>query len=78
MVLRCDPEEIVRRVSNPDRAGLLKIVDPHRAREILAAGMTLPTWPELVDLDVTGLTAAEAAARVVALADGADDGGPTR
>jgi adenylylsulfate kinase-like enzyme len=72
VVLRCDPEEVLRRVANADRAARLKVVDPVRARAILAEGMTLPTWPELVDLDITGLTPAEAAARVVALADAAD------
>lgn len=69
VVLHCDPEEVLRRVPNPDRAERMKLVDPDRARTIMAAGMTLPTWPELVDLDITGLTPAEAAARVVALAD---------
>lgn len=69
VVLRCDPEEVVRRVVNPDRAARLKLVDPNRAREIMAVGMTLPTWPELVDVDVTGLTPEQAAARVIALGD---------
>mgnify|MGYP000389072704 CR=1 FL=1 len=41
------------------------------ARAVMDRGMTLPEWPELVDLDITGLSPGEAAARVVALADGA-------
>lgn len=69
VVLRCDPEEVLRRVPSPDRAARLKLVDADVARSVMAAGMSLPDWPELVDLDSTGLTAAETAARVIALAD---------
>jgi hypothetical protein len=48
----------------------MKLVDVEIARGVMSSGMTLPTWPELVDLDITGLSPSEAAARVVALADG--------
>lgn len=69
VVLRCDPDEILRRIPTADRAARMKLVDPDRARSIMSTGMTLPAWPELVDLDITGLTPAEAATRVIALAD---------
>lgn len=69
VVLRCDAEEVLRRVPNPDRAARLKLVDPVVARRVIDAGMSLPDWPELVDLDTTRLSAAETAARVIAMAD---------
>ena len=69
VVLHCDPDEVIRRIPNADRAARLKLVDPDRARELMSSAMTLPTWPELVDLDITGLSPPEAAARVIALAD---------
>lgn len=69
VVLRCDPDEVIKRIANPDRAARLKLVDPARARELMASPLTLPSWPELLDLEVTGLSPAEAAARVIALAD---------
>ena len=69
VVLHCDPDEIIRRITNADRAARLKLVDPDRARELMSSAMTLPTWPELIDLDITGLSPADAAARVIARAD---------
>jgi hypothetical protein len=30
-----------------------KVVDPDLARSIMSSGKTLPTWPELIDLDTT-------------------------
>jgi hypothetical protein len=69
VVLRCDEDEVLRRVPSPERAERYKLVEPRIARRIMDAGMTLPDWPELVHLDTTGLSAAETAARVIALAD---------
>jgi hypothetical protein len=69
VVLHCDPDEVIKRIANVDRAERLKLVDPDRARELMSSAMTLPTWPELTDLDITGLSPPEAAARVIALAD---------
>ena len=69
VVLHCDPDEVISRISNPDRAERLKLVDPARARELMSLPLTLPSWPELVDLDVTGVSPAEAATRVIALAE---------
>jgi hypothetical protein len=70
VVLHCDPDEVVRRVPNADRAARMKLVDADVARSIIASGQTLPTWPELVDLDITGQSAVEVAGRIIALADG--------
>ena len=71
VVLRCEREEVLRRLVSPERERNLKLVIPHVAERIMDAGMSLPEWPELVDLDITGLTVREAALRVVAMADAA-------
>jgi hypothetical protein len=59
----------MKRISSADRAARMKLIDRDRARELMSSALTLPTWPELVDLDITGLSPPEAAARVIALAD---------
>ena len=69
VVLHCDPEEVIRRIPNADRAARMKLVDPERARTLMASRLVVPAWPELVDLDITGLSPEEAAMRVIALAD---------
>ena len=69
VVLRCDPEEVIGRIPNADRVERLKLVDPERARVLMSSALIVPSWPELVDLDITGMSPAEAAARVIALAD---------
>lgn len=69
VVLHCDPDQVLRRIPNADRAARMKLVDADIARTIMSSGMTLPTWPELIDLDITGQSPTEAGARVIALAD---------
>ncbi|HEX4904527.1 MAG TPA: AAA family ATPase, partial [Acidimicrobiales bacterium] len=69
VVLRCDTEEVLRRVPNAERAARHKLVNADIARKVMGRGMSLPDWAELVDLDTTGLTAEETAARIVAMAD---------
>jgi broad-specificity NMP kinase len=69
VVLRGDPDEVLGRIANPDRAARMKLVDAEVARSIMEAGMTLPAWPELVDLETGGQSADEVAARVIAMAD---------
>jgi hypothetical protein len=69
VVLRCDPEEVIRRIANTDRVERMKLVDPERARELMSSDLVVPSWPELVDLDTTGMSPVEAAARVITLAD---------
>ena len=68
--LTLDPEEVLRRVGNPDRVANLKLTDVARARQVVAGGQTLPThWPELRQFAIDGLTAAETAERIIAIAD---------
>ena len=68
--LTLDPEEVMRRVGNPDRVANLKLTDVKRARQVIDGGQTLPThWPQLCQLAIDGLTAAEAAERIIAIAD---------
>lgn len=65
-----DAEEVVRRVVGADRVANLKLTDPHIARAVIDGGQTLPAhWPELRQLAIDGLTAAEAAARIIELGD---------
>lgn len=68
--LTLDADEVLRRVGNPDRIANLKLTDVRRAREVIDLGQTLPThWPELRRLAIDDLTAAEAARRIIAIAD---------
>jgi hypothetical protein len=71
VVLRCDRDEILRRLVSPERERNLKLTIPHVAERIMDAGMSLPDWPELVDLDITAMTVREAAEQLVAMADAA-------
>ena len=61
VVLQCDPEEVIKRIPNPDRAARMKLVDPDGLVTLMSSTLVLPDWPELVDLDITGLSPAEAA-----------------
>lgn len=68
--LTLDPEEVLRRVGNADRVANLKLTDVERARQVIDRGQTLPMhWPELRQLAIDGLTAVEAAERIIAIAD---------
>lgn len=70
--LTLDRDEVLRRVGNPDRVTNLKLTSIEHANRVMDAGQTLPThWPELRSLAVDGLSAAEAAARIIAMADAA-------
>ncbi len=69
VVLRCERDEAIRRGTTPSRASRHKLVDPAVLRSVHRNGMTVPGWPDLVELDVTHLDAAAAAAEVLRLAD---------
>jgi hypothetical protein len=69
VVLRCDPDEVLRRVANADRADRLKLTDVSVARRVMDDGMTVPDWPDIVHLDTTGLSPDATAERILALAD---------
>lgn len=72
VVLRCDRSEVLRRVVSPERGRNHKLDNAEIAAGIMDTGMSLPDWPELVDLDITGLSVREAALAVVAMASSAD------
>ena len=68
--LTLDREEVLRRVDNVDRVANLKLIDIERAKVVMDAGQTLPRhWPELTSVAIDGLTAAEAATTLIAMAD---------
>jgi hypothetical protein len=67
VVLTCDQAEVLQRIPGADRTARFKLDLPHVAERIMAEGMTIPEWPELVELDITGLSPDDAAARVLAL-----------
>ena len=70
--LTLDRAEVLRRVGNPDRVANMKLTRIESANRVMDAGQTLPThWPELRSMAIDGLSAAEAAARIIALADAA-------
>src|SRR5262245_4994447 len=64
VLLRCDPDELVRRVVAPDRAARHKLVDPAGARRLAAEALLRP--PGTLALDVTDRSPADAAERIVA------------
>lgn len=65
VVLDADPDELCRRVESPERAGR-KLADARQLRELLAARtLQRPDVAELIELDVTRLSAIEAAGEVV-------------
>lgn len=67
--LTLDPNEVLRRIGSPDRVANLKLADAEVARHVIDRGQTLPThWPELRRLAIDGLTAGEAADRIIAMA----------
>ena len=68
LVLRCDVDENVRRGTTRS-AQSHKLIDADILRSVHNRGMTIPDWPELVELDVTFLDAATAAAEVLRIAD---------
>jgi hypothetical protein len=67
VVLTCDREEVLRRVPGPDRTARFKLDIPAVAERMMDDGMTIPDWPELVELDITGLSPDDAAAAILAL-----------
>ncbi len=66
VVLDAEADELCRRVESPERAGR-KLADARQLRELLAARtLQRPDVAELIELDVTRLSAAEAASEIVA------------
>ncbi|RNI17795.1 hypothetical protein EFY87_19180 [Flexivirga caeni] len=67
--LHCEPEEIRRRLTLPDRAVRNKLRDPSKVDDVLTKG-TAPAPPDALLLDTTDLDATESADRIVAWLDG--------
>jgi hypothetical protein len=67
VVLRCEPDELLRRATSPDRAQHHKLIDPEAIRTYVAT-RTLLCPADATRLEVGGLTAAEAAASILDLA----------
>jgi energy-coupling factor transporter ATP-binding protein EcfA2 len=64
--LLCDEDELVRRIQSPERRGR-KLIDPEEAIENVRGFSPLdPGLPGSLTLDVTHLSAEQAAARIVA------------
>jgi adenylate kinase family enzyme len=67
VLLECDPDEVLRRVVDAERAERHKLVDPARMAEILADPVPLPPWDRVHRLDVTSRPPAEAARAILEL-----------
>ena len=69
--LHISVEENARRIISPERAQHLKIMDPEAPARLAAGpGILRVEHPNLLDLDVTGLTPQDAAARILKHARG--------
>ena len=65
--LLCEESELVRRIQSPERAGLLKCVDPADAINKSRHHVVLdPKLPATLTLDVTTRTAEDSAAAILA------------
>jgi adenylylsulfate kinase-like enzyme len=67
VLLACDHDELLRRVSRPERAGRRKLVDEIVAREVIERGMTMPDWNDITTIDVTHREPHETAALIIDL-----------
>lgn len=64
--LTCQADELLTRITRPDRRARQKWVDPLGVRSFIETSPVLAiTHPALLDVDVTSLPAAEAAARIL-------------
>jgi hypothetical protein len=69
VLLECRSEELVRRIQDPERAHRSKLRNPETLVELMASGLTIPDWTDLVRLDVSDLTPAQAAQQILAFRD---------
>jgi hypothetical protein len=68
--LTVELDELLRRTAQPERAAGNKITNPEFTHRLVAEqGMYRPEYDELLELDVTRLPPADAAARIIAHAD---------
>ena len=63
--LICGPEELVRRVTHPERRLQMKDADPDAARAKAVMPPFDPGWPNLLTIDTTGISAEQSAGLLV-------------
>jgi AAA domain len=70
VILRCDPEELSRRVASPERAARFKETSADRTRENMCTFQLLRVdHPNCLELDVTALSPIQAAQEILAHAE---------
>jgi len=67
VVLTCEVGELLRRLQSPGRDVRQKLRDPEVAGELIKRGLLVPDWPEMQEVDVTRLSAEEAAREILRL-----------
>jgi hypothetical protein len=66
VLLRCEPQEQLRRVTAAERVVRLKIADPQKVAEyVRTSRLLVPDDPQLLELDTTHVHPAEAAEAIV-------------
>jgi predicted kinase len=70
VLLRCERDEQLRRVTSPERIARFKIADPEKVEGLMrSARLFVPDDPELLEVDMTHLAPEDAAAEVVRRAE---------
>ncbi|MDL2343199.1 hypothetical protein QOL99_03445 [Deinococcus sp. MIMF12] len=64
--LKCDLDELARRMTLPERSGRAKMCDPERLRKVLGESGVLPPPPGAIVLDTARLAPADAALLIAA------------
>jgi hypothetical protein len=71
VILRCEPEELYRRVASPERAARFKLRNIEHTRENVSAYQLLRVeHPNCLELDNTNLSPAEAAQAIITHVEG--------
>ena len=70
--LTCAPEELVRRVMQPERRALMKECDENAAHENARRPAFDPGWRQVLTIDTTALSPRETADRIIAHAEAID------
>ncbi len=79
VVMHCDTEELVRRVTMPDRRARMKLVDPVAVRRLGdEVPLYVPRHANTMEMDVTRLAPEESARRIVAWVRECADGQASR
>jgi hypothetical protein len=67
VLLECRPEELVRRVEDPERLLRAKLRDPAVLADLMTSGLAIPDWADLARLDVSDLAPRDAAQQILDL-----------